>query len=52
MTANELVDQLMIAKATTRKGEPKGTWLGLAICKEIVEHHRGRIEVNSEVGKG
>ena len=39
-------------KGTTKKGETKGTGLGLAICKEIIEHHRGRIEVQSEVGKG
>src|SRR5687768_9121523 len=35
-------------KGTARKGEAKGTGLGLAICKEILEHHRGRIEVASE----
>jgi two-component system NtrC family sensor kinase len=36
---------------TTKKiGE--GTGLGLAICEQIIEEHSGRLDVESEVGKG
>lgn len=36
------------ARAHTKKG----TGLGLAICEWIAESHQGRIEVQSEIGKG
>jgi signal transduction histidine kinase len=29
-----------------------GTGLGLSVCRQIIDQHRGRIRVESKVGKG
>jgi signal transduction histidine kinase len=34
------------------KDRPRGTGLGLPICREIVTHYGGKIDLKSEKGKG
>jgi signal transduction histidine kinase len=36
----------------TLTGKPKGTGLGLTICRDIVAHHGGRLLLDSQPGRG
>jgi PAS domain S-box-containing protein len=47
----EIFESFRQVSATT-KGVREGTGLGLAITKRLVEHHGGRIWVESELGQG
>jgi two-component system, NtrC family, sensor kinase len=47
----ELLPRLFDPFVTTKE-DGKGTGLGLAICRSIIDRHRGKIEVKSEVGRG
>lgn len=50
--AGRIFDKFHQLETRCHGQEIKGTGLGLAICKEIVEHYKGQIWVESEPGKG
>jgi CheY-like chemotaxis protein len=49
--ARDVIDRIFEPFFTT-KGSTSGTGLGLAIASNVIEQHKGRLTVNSTLGKG
>jgi signal transduction histidine kinase len=47
----KIFDPFFTTKKTDARGQG-GTGIGLSLCRRIIEAHKGRIRVESEVGKG
>lgn len=39
-------------RAESTANQVEGSGIGLAVCQEIIQEHRGKIEIESEVGEG
>lgn len=50
-TLPKIFDRFFTTKTTDAAGQG-GTGLGLALCREVIEAHEGRIRVESAVGRG
>ncbi|CCH49653.1 sensor histidine kinase [Pseudodesulfovibrio piezophilus] len=48
----QIFEKFHQTRSDTMEDKPRGTGLGLTICREIVEHYGGRIWVESERDKG
>lgn len=52
---NDKLQKIFDPFFTTKKADARGqggTGIGLSVCRKIIEAHKGRIRVESEVGKG
>jgi len=52
MGMDEITKKKMFDPFFTTKDVGEGTGLGMSIVFKIIEKHNGKIEVNSEIGKG
>jgi len=48
----QIFEKFHQTRSDTMEDKPKGTGLGLTICREIIEHYGGRIWVESEIDRG
>ena len=52
LAEHEKIFERFYRRGTELRRETPGVGIGLSIVKHIIEAHRGRIRVESEIGKG